>query len=112
MKSVCIIGSFRFLKEMLDFEERLRKENIKCFGPRKEHSILRCFDKIDKADVVYVVDPNGYVGNSLSADMGYAYAKNKATYASNPIKDLPLMDLISGVLSVEELIGLLRKQKI
>jgi hypothetical protein len=112
MKSVCIIGSFKFLKEMLDFEDRLRKENIKCFGPRKEQSILSCFDKLDKADVVYVVDPNGYVGNSVSADMGYAYAKNKLIYASDPITDLPLMDLISGVLSLEELIELLRKQKI
>jgi hypothetical protein len=112
MKSVCIIGSFRFLKEMLDFQDRLRKENIECFGPRKERSILNCFDKIDKADVVYVVDPNGYVGNSVSADMGYAYAKNKSIYASDPINDLPLMDLVSGVLSIEELIELLRKQKI
>jgi hypothetical protein len=72
---------------------------------------LRCFDKIDEADVVYVVCPNGYVGNSVSVDMGYAYAKNKLIYASNPISDSPLMDLVSGVFSSGELIELLRKQK-
>jgi hypothetical protein len=70
---------------------------------------LRCFDKIDKADVVYVVNPNGYVGNSVSADMGYAYAKNKPIYSSNPLSDLPLTDLTMGVLSPEELVKLLKK---
>jgi hypothetical protein len=109
MKSVCIVGSFKFLKEMLDIEDMLKKENIEYFGPKKESSILRCFDKIDEANVVYVVCPSGYVGNSVSADMGYAYAKNKLIYASNPLSDLPLMDLISGVLSPRELIELLKK---
>jgi nucleoside 2-deoxyribosyltransferase len=109
MKKVCVCGSFKFYKEMLDLEDKLRKEGIECFGPRKEKSILKCFDKIDKADIVYVVDSNGYVGNSVSADMGYAYAKNKPIYASNPIDDLALMDLINGVLSPKELIELLRK---
>lgn len=111
MKIVCICGSFKFYKEMLDLEDKLKKEGIECFGPRKKKSILKCFDKIDRADIVYVVDPKGYVGNSVSADMGYAYAKNKQIYASNPIDDLALMDLINGVLSSEELIELIRKKK-
>jgi len=109
MKSVCIIGSFKFLREMLDLEDKLKEKRVRCFGPRKEPSILRCFDKIDKADVVYVVNPNGYVGNSVSADMGYAYAKNKPIYASNPLSDPPLTDLTRGVLSSEELVKLLKK---
>ena len=94
---------------MLNLEDKLRKEGIDCFAPGKERSILKCFDKIDKADIVYVVDPNGYVGNSVSVDMGYAYAKNKPIYASNPTDDSVLMDLINRVLPPKELIGLLRK---
>lgn len=110
MKTVCICGSFKFHEEMLDLEDKLRKENIRCFGARKERSILKCFDKIEKADVVYVVDPTGYVGNSVSADMGYAHAKNKPIYASDPIDDVALLDLVNRVLSPKELIEFLRKE--
>jgi len=36
--------------------------------------------KINDADVVYIVNPEGYVGKSVPVDIGYAYAKNKSIY--------------------------------
>jgi len=110
MKRVYVCGSFRFYREMLDLEEKLRIENIDCLGPKNQEGqgILECFSRIDGADIVYIVNPEGYVGRSVSADMGYAYAKKKPIYASHPIKDVVLMDLIKRILSPEELIKLLR----
>ena len=110
MKKVCICGSFRFYREMLDLEEKLRAENVNCLGPKNQEGqgILGCFDRIDEADIVYIVNPEGYIGRSVSADMGYAYAKKKPIYALHPINDSALMDLIKGILSSEELIRLSR----
>ncbi len=70
--------------------------------------ILGCLEKVDKADVVYVVDPDGYVGKSVSVDLGYAYAKNKPIYVMHPVGDPPIMNMISRVLSFKELIDFLK----
>jgi hypothetical protein len=69
--------------------------------------ILGCLENIDRADIVYVVDPNGYVGKSVSVDIGYAYARSKPIYAMHAIDDPPIMNMISKVLSFKELIDFL-----
>lgn len=71
--------------------------------------IQGCLNRIDDADVVYVVNPEGYVGKSACIDIGYARAKNKPTYVLYPVDDPPIMDLICGVLSPEALIDLLKR---
>jgi nucleoside 2-deoxyribosyltransferase len=77
---------------------------------RAKSGILGCLRKIDVADAVYVVDPDGYVGKSVSVDIGYAYARNKPIYALHTIEDPPVMNMISGVLSFEELVRFLLSQ--
>lgn len=87
---------------------------------RKEHEyetskkmnnrgILGCLEKVADADVVYVVNPRGYVGKSVSVDLGYAYAKNKSIYVMNRVDDPPIMNLINGVLSPKALMELLKE---
>jgi hypothetical protein len=50
--------------------------------------ILGCLKKIDDADVVYAVNPGGYIGKSVSVDVGYAYARNKSIYAMHSVMTL------------------------
>ena len=109
MSIVYVCGSFRFLEEMNALEKRLKEEGIECMMPKSPDSqgILGCLRKIDRADVVYVVNPEGYVGKSVCVDIGYAYAKKKAIYTVHPIDD-SIMRLITGVLSFEELVVLIR----
>jgi hypothetical protein len=111
MRRLCVCGSFRFIREMEELERKLNEENIEYQMPRKtdNNGILGCLKKIDDADVVYIVNPAGYVGKSVSVDIGYAYAKNKLIYAMHGVKDPPIMDLISGVLSVKALVDLLKE---
>jgi len=107
--SLCC-GSFKFLSKIEELEALLQAENVD-FTVSKNlnvRSILGCLEKIDSADVVYVVNPDGYVGKSVSVDIGYAYARNKPIYAMHQIDDPPVMSLIKGVLSFEELINLLK----
>ena len=71
--------------------------------------ILGCLKRIDDADVVYIVNPGGYVGKSVCVDIGYAHAKNKLIYVMHAVDDPPLMGLIGDVLSPKALIGFLKE---
>jgi len=112
LKKVYVCGSLRFTREIEELEHRLKEEKIKHEASKRKnsHGIRGCLNKIDHADVVYVVDPEGYIGKSVAFNLGYAYAKNKQIYVTHVVDDPPVMDLISGVLSLEELIELIKKE--
>ena len=111
MKRLYVCGSFRFLREMEELEHTLEEENIE-YQISKEmdgRGIRGCLKKIDGADVVYIVDPEGYVGKSVSVDIGYAYARNKPIYVMHSVDDPPVMGLVNAVLSPKSLIEVLKK---
>jgi len=132
MKKVCVIGSFRFYSAMLNIGRMLESAGVDCWIPQPSkyrdpdepskflplsqtdprevvlkdafECTVRCFRKIDESDIVYVLDKGGYMGKSTLLDMGYAYAKNKAIYALEPIDDLAVMSLIKAVIPPARLI--------
>jgi nucleoside 2-deoxyribosyltransferase len=110
MRVLYVCGSFRFRRKIGELERRLKEENIEFRMSKKMTSrgIMGCLEKIDEADVVYVVNPDGYVGKSVCIDIGYAYAKGKPIYVMYQIDDPPIMNMIKGVLSSEELINFLK----
>ena len=111
MKRIYVCGSFKFISDIERLEELLNAENLEFVMSKSLdfRGILGCLEKIDQADVVYVVNPGGYVGKSVSVDIGYAYAKNKPIYVMRPIDDPPVMSLVKDVLSFEELINFLKR---
>jgi nucleoside 2-deoxyribosyltransferase len=110
MKMLYVCGSFKFISKMNELERKLKKENIEFMMLKKKSSsgIRGCLEKIDDADVVYIVNPDGYVGRSVCIDIGYAYAKGKPIYCMHAIDDPPVMDMMSEVLSFQELINFLK----
>jgi nucleoside 2-deoxyribosyltransferase len=88
----------------------LKEENIEYQASKRMGSrgMLGCLKKIDGADAVYVVNPKGYVGKSVSVDIGYAYAMKKPIYVMHAVDDPPVMDLISEVLHPKALIDFLK----
>jgi hypothetical protein len=109
LKKVYLCGSFKFLNEIEDLAGKLEERNVECQIPKKNNrGILRCLKKIDNSDVIYIVNPEGYVGKSVSVDIGYAYAKNKQIYAMCPVNDPPVGNLISGIMAPDALIDLLK----
>ena len=111
MKKLYICGSFKFRREMEGLGRKLKEKNVQFQASKKMDScgILGCLKRIDEADVVYIVNPRGYVGKSVSVDIGYAYAKNKSIFALHSVDDPPVTDLIDEVLSPEELIDFLEE---
>lgn len=45
---------------------------------------------IDEGDAVYLLTPGGYMGTSCKLELGYAIAKNKPVYFSEPTNDIGL----------------------
>jgi nucleoside 2-deoxyribosyltransferase len=111
MKTLYVCGSFKFISKINELERKLKKENIEFMMLKKKsrRGIIGCLEKIDETDVVYVVDPDGYVGRSVCIDIGYAYAKGKLIYCMHSIDDPPVMDMVNGVLSFQELIDFLMR---
>ena len=134
MKKVCLIGSFRFYREMLEVKEILESSGLKCFAPVPSkwrdpndpskflanlppeeelikdayQAVLTCFKKIDDCDLIYIINKGGYVGKNTLIDIGYAFARNKPIYALEPIDDLAVMSLVKAVISPIQLVELLK----
>ena len=100
MKSVVICGSGRFKPEARKFAADLKKRGVIVFEPYfhrggdewdkmsqqyKDFVALGLthdhFYKIKMADVVFVYNKGGYVGNSTTLELGYAMALGKVIYA-------------------------------
>ncbi|NLZ24139.1 hypothetical protein GX888_00080 [Candidatus Dojkabacteria bacterium] len=106
MKSVVICGSKRFKNEMKEFASKLRDKGIIVYepylhNPDKEWKTLSeaykrfillglthdHFYKIRKADVVFIYNKGGYIGNSTTLEIGYSVASNKPIYALEEEKE-------------------------
>ncbi len=100
MKTVVLCGSRRFKSEIWEFAKRLKELGIIVFEPHlhsgqeewrhlshayQEFVALGLthdhFYKIRMADVVFVYNKYGYIGNSMTLEIGFAVALGKPIYA-------------------------------
>lgn len=56
----------------------------------KKRFAVEHYAAIDESDMVYLMLPGGVMGTSLKLELGYAYAKDKPIYFSEPTHDLAL----------------------
>jgi ADP-ribose pyrophosphatase YjhB (NUDIX family) len=61
------------------------------------------FKKMHIADLVYLINPEGYLGKSAAMEIGYAFANNIKVYSLNKISDMH-HHFITDVCSPEELV--------
>ena len=64
---------------------------------------------LDIAEVVYIVNPKGYLGKGTIFESGYAHARGKEIFASDPVGDV-IGSYVSGVYNPEEFVGFLRRE--
>ena len=65
--------------------------------------------RILRADFVYVVAPNGYVGRTTCYEIGRIIQVSKPLYFSEPLNDLPIHIPDSHIMGIEELAEVIRK---
>ena len=130
-KKVCLCGSFRFYDKMIEIGEYLTTKGIKCFMPQpfefrdqkqpcyfeENWSLMTNHDKLllskqaekkylkklESADIIYVINLNGYVGPSVLFEIGYAIAKGKTVYSLEPIQEYSVMGLLEKTMTPEDL---------
>ena len=92
MKVITLCGSTKFRKEFekVMMEETLKgnivisvglfghETGLKMTGPAKKMLDKMHFKKIDMADEIFVVNPNGYIGLSTCDEIHYALSQNKS----------------------------------
>ena len=89
-KIVTICGSMKYAKEMIKIAGDLEKKYgwcvIQCVydinqetTPKEEldNIVNAHWTKIDICDAIYVVNIDGYIGNSTTNEINYALSKNK-----------------------------------
>ena len=100
MKSVVICGSRRFEKGIRNFAQGLRQLKVVVHEPYLHHGKQEWeelsesyknfillglthdhFNKIRLAEVVYIYNQDGYVGNNTTLEIGVAVQANKPIYA-------------------------------
>lgn len=109
MKSVVLCGSKRFKPEIRKFAQVLQRSGVLVYEPylhtaskvweeslpedEKRFAILGLthdhFYKIRMADVVFLYNKNGYCGNSMTMELGYAVALGKPVYALSDMDEEP-----------------------
>ena len=65
-------------------------------------AILHHLELMDRADWILIYNKDGYLGNSVLMEIGYACARRKPLYALAPIQDTFLMSLVTAVVSPED----------
>ncbi|MFA6601487.1 MAG: hypothetical protein WCT02_01310 [Candidatus Paceibacterota bacterium] len=130
MKSVTICSSNRFAREAVAFEEKLKKLGVTVYAPHyytynyggvdkvEGHNkrfiamglTLDHFSKIVKGDVTFMFNKDGYIGNSVTLELGYATALGKTIYALSDKDPETCRDILfSGYASTpEKLVKLLK----
>jgi len=94
---VHVCGSFSALETSLAVVAALRAagHDASCSRPGDPEGIDGCLRRIDQAEVVYVVNPRGEIGKSVSLDLGYALARGRSIVAMQPITDPPIAAHVS-----------------
>lgn len=98
-KVITMCGSLKFIDEFKFHTERLELEGncvLSVIYPTKEdkddyteeeHELLDVLhkQKIDMSDAIFVVNVNGYIGNSTRSEIEYAIKKGKEIIYLEPI---------------------------
>lgn len=106
-KIVTLCGSTRFKEEFMQAQKKLTLEgyiviSVGLFGHSGDHEVWENMDegtltrtkemlddmhkrKIDLADVIFVINVGGYIGDSTKSEISYAMQTGKAVrYLENP----------------------------
>lgn len=136
---VCISSSFRNWEKVKKLKKELEEEGFEVYTPipadfRKDGEpsqfkeeieemgkeklmeeakkvIYPFFEKLGNSDLNYVIAKDGYVGKSVSAEIGYAYALDIPIFSSEPIEDVGIAVLVDEVVPETELLEKLKELK-
>ncbi len=132
---VTIIGSFRkYYEEICKLINQFEKSGIQVMSPKKSFIIddvdgfvilnsdeknqqpfiiqEHVFENIKKSDVVYVWNPEGYLGNSTCYEIGKIMGMRKPILFKENPKDLPIKIESGMIKSADEMVSWLHMRRL
>jgi len=112
---ICISASIRFKEDIKQVSAALTEFGIIHYLPTmnlpKELEtaemtpklVYEHFDKINEADAILVVNPTGYVGNSVKIEIGYAKGIGKQIYFLEKTNEPEIDCLADDFISLDKL---------
>ena len=122
-----ISGSLRkFLKDISDYYLEFESHGVKVLSPQiskiknpddqfiyfeeNGNKPIKYIEKnhllnIAQSDFLFVVNPNGYIGNSTLLEIGYALAKNIKVFSSEVPQDILLKNLLTSNMTISEILN-------
>lgn len=112
---ICICASMRHKEAIVKVAEKLDKLNISYILPRMELPkeretsemvpglVYEHLEKINNSDVILVVNPEGYFGNSVKVEIGYAKGQNKKIYFLEKTNEPELDCLADKIVPLDDL---------
>jgi len=85
----------------LDYSEE-NKDDANTLEEKKRLAVEH-YDAINEANVVYFITPDGYMGTSCKIELGYAIAKNKPIFFSEPTNDIGLDCYANDFIPIDKL---------
>jgi hypothetical protein len=121
MKRVTISSSLKFKDLIRETMDNFQKIGIEASFPNLDLGILednltlkimkeiedQHFCSIDDSDALYVLNPNGYIGTLVTAEIGYALGKGKPIYYSEKANSLDLDALATGYIAPDAIVQFL-----
>lgn len=123
MKDVAISSSSRFYDEVRVVRDNLEALGVSVFTPEldlvesrvyvdpamKQKLTMTFLDKIKTSKVLLVItDEEGYVGRSVSLEVGFAYGLGRPIFCLFPIVEPAIACLCKKVASLDEIVSFLK----
>ena len=115
---ICIVGSIRFRDKIAQISKKLESSRLNhslpvMDLPKEEETpemttmlVYDHFKKIDKCKILYVVNPGGYIGNSVKIEIGYAKGAGKKIVFLEKT-NLPELDCLADKIIGEDALEML-----
>ncbi len=117
MRTITICSSIRYIELIKSTIREMELHDIRGVFPNmvfepegSELSLLEMrklqkdhFESILSSDAVYVINPKGYIGTMVSAEIGFSIGVGKAVYYSENCSEIDLKALATGIISVNEI---------
>jgi len=114
MTKIVICGSLRFEAEMKQWAAKLTAAGLPAYAPQGSDKPVKAitqdhFEQIEKADVIFCFNKNGYLGTSTTLELGYSLGQHKPIWALEDELDSSVAGFVKGSCkSPEELIDTLK----
>jgi len=117
---VLLSSSYKFVNDWSKVKKTFEDANWSCVTPKdididmygektdfNEEELtklkIKFFEHLDNCNILYVYNPNGYIGKSVMAEIGYAKKTDKKIFTIEESNE-PIAKMFSDVKKPEELI--------